>query len=60
MTGPRPTANNWTYFSKKPTRPAPHARTTERATAQAQRINPDAGKPMGEEEKKILFGQGRA
>ena len=34
------------------TRPA-----TQRAYALAKRVNPDAGKPMSEEEKKILFGQ---
>ena len=33
---------------------------TERAAALAQRVNPDAGKPMSAEEKKVLFGQGRA
>ncbi len=30
----------------------------QRAQALARQINPDAGKPMGEEEKKVLFGQG--
>ncbi len=30
---------------------------TQRAYALAKRVNPDAGKPMSEEEKKILFGQ---
>ncbi|MBN8728558.1 MAG: glutathione S-transferase N-terminal domain-containing protein [Xanthomonadales bacterium] len=32
---------------------------TQRAYARAQEINPNAGQPMGEEEKKILFGGGR-
>ena len=31
--------------------------TTQRAYALAKQVNPDAGKPMSEEEKKILFGQ---
>ena len=31
---------------------------TQRAYAQAGRVNPDAGKPLSEAEKKILFGQG--
>ena len=31
---------------------------TERAYALAKKVNPDAGKTMSEEEKKILFGQG--
>ena len=31
---------------------------TERAYALAKKVNPDAGKAMSEEEKKILFGQG--
>ncbi|WP_028840060.1 MULTISPECIES: glutathione S-transferase C-terminal domain-containing protein [Thermomonas] len=31
---------------------------TQRAYALAQQVNPDAGKPMSDEEKKILFGQG--
>ncbi|MCD9032808.1 glutathione S-transferase N-terminal domain-containing protein [Luteimonas sp. Y-2-2-4F] len=30
---------------------------TQRAYARAQEVNPDAGKPIGEDEKKILFGQ---
>ncbi|HWU70581.1 MAG TPA: glutathione binding-like protein [Pseudoxanthomonas sp.] len=30
---------------------------TQRAYAVAKQVNPDAGKPMSEEEKKILFGQ---
>ena len=30
---------------------------TQRAYALAKQVNPDAGKPMSEEEKKILFGQ---
>ena len=34
------------------TRPA-----TQRAYALAKQVNPDAGKPMSEEEKRILFGQ---
>jgi len=32
---------------------------TERAYARAKEINPDLGKAMSEEEKKLLFGQGR-
>ena len=31
---------------------------TQRACALARQVNPDAGKPLGDEEKKILFGQG--
>ena len=31
---------------------------TRRAYALAKQVNPDAGKPMSDEEKKILFGQG--
>jgi GST-like protein len=31
---------------------------TQRAYALAQQVNPAAGKPLSEEEKKILFGQG--
>lgn len=31
---------------------------TRRAYALTGQVNPDAGKPMGEEEKKVLFGQG--
>ena len=31
---------------------------TRRAYALAKQVNPDAGKPMSEEEKKLLFGQG--
>jgi len=31
---------------------------TQRAYAWSKRVNPDAGKPMSDEEKKILFGQG--
>lgn len=31
---------------------------TQRAYALSKQVNPDAGKPMGEAEKKILFGQG--
>ena len=31
---------------------------TARAYALSQRVNPDAGKPMSDEQKKILFGQG--
>ena len=30
---------------------------TQRAYALAKQVNPDAGKPMSEEEKKVLFGQ---
>ena len=32
---------------------------TQRAYAKAKEVNPDAGKPMSDEEKKLLFGQGR-
>ncbi|WP_394003401.1 glutathione S-transferase N-terminal domain-containing protein [Luteimonas sp. WGS1318] len=32
---------------------------TERAYAKAKDVNPDAGKTMSDEEKKLLFGQGR-
>ncbi|WP_337243804.1 glutathione S-transferase C-terminal domain-containing protein [Luteimonas sp. gir] len=32
---------------------------TQRAYAKAREVNPDAGKPLSEEEKKQLFGQGR-
>ncbi|WP_297834366.1 glutathione S-transferase C-terminal domain-containing protein [Thermomonas sp.] len=31
---------------------------TQRAYALAAKVNPDAGKPMSDEQKKILFGQG--
>ena len=31
---------------------------TQRAYAWSKRVNPDAGKPMSEAEKKVLFGQG--
>ena len=31
---------------------------TQRAYALAKQVNPDAGKPMGDEEKAVLFGQG--
>jgi GST-like protein len=31
---------------------------TQRAYAIGKQVNPEAGKPMGEEEKKVLFGQG--
>jgi GST-like protein len=31
---------------------------TQRAYALGGQVNPDAGKPMTDEEKKILFGQG--
>ena len=31
---------------------------TQRAWALAAKVNPDAGKPMSDEQKKILFGQG--
>lgn len=30
---------------------------TERAYAQREKVNPDAGKPLSEEEQKVLFGQ---
>ncbi|KLI98078.1 glutathione binding-like protein [Luteimonas sp. FCS-9] len=32
---------------------------TQRAYAKAKEVNPNAGKPMSEDEKKLLFGQGR-
>ncbi|UNK42784.1 glutathione binding-like protein [Luteimonas sp. S4-F44] len=32
---------------------------TQRAYAKARDVNPDAGKPLSEEEKALLFGQGR-
>ena len=32
---------------------------TQRAYAKAKDVNPNAGKPMSEDEKKLLFGQGR-
>lgn len=32
---------------------------TQRAYALAKQVNPDAGQPMSDEEKKLLFGQGR-
>ncbi|WP_242163836.1 glutathione S-transferase C-terminal domain-containing protein [Lysobacter sp. M15] len=31
---------------------------TQRAYALAKQVNPDAGKPMGDQERKLLFGQG--
>ena len=31
---------------------------TQRAYALAKQVNPNAGKPMSDEEKKLLFGQG--
>ena len=31
---------------------------TQRAYARAKQVNPDRGKPLGEEERKVLFGQG--
>src|SRR5690606_3684125 len=40
------------WFNKIKARPA-----TERAYKHAAKVNPDVGKPMDEEEKKILFGQ---
>src|SRR5690606_4998062 len=32
---------------------------TQRAYALSKTVNPDAGKPMSDEEKKVLFGQSR-
>ena len=31
---------------------------TQRAYALSKQVNPDAGKPMSDAEKKVLFGQG--
>ena len=31
---------------------------TQRAYALGKQVNPNAGKPMSDEEKKLLFGQG--
>lgn len=33
-------------------------RRRKRAYALAARVNPDAGKPLSDEERKLLFGQG--
>ena len=49
---PYPDVQRWHASIKA--RPA-----TERAYAKVNEVNPDAGKPMGDEEKKLLFGQGR-
>ena len=49
---PYPEVRRWHAAIKA--RPA-----TERAYAKVNEVNPDAGKPMGDEEKKLLFGQGR-
>ncbi len=49
---PYPEVQRWHASIKA--RPA-----TARAYAKAKEVNPDAGKPMGDEEKKLLFGQGR-
>ncbi len=49
---PYPEVQRWHASIKA--RPA-----TERAYAKVNEVNPDAGKPMGDEEKKLLFGQGR-
>ena len=47
-----PFANLQRWHAAIAARPA-----TQRAYALSQQVNPDAGKPMSEEEKKILFGQ---
>lgn len=49
---PYPDVQRWHASIKA--RPA-----TERAYAKAKDVNPDAGKSMSDEEKKLLFGQGR-
>lgn len=49
---PYPEVQRWHAAIKA--RPA-----TARAYAKAKEINPDAGKAMSDEEKKLLFGQGR-
>ncbi|ATD66736.1 thiol:disulfide oxidoreductase [Luteimonas chenhongjianii] len=49
---PYPQVQRWHAAIKA--RPA-----TQRAYAKAKEVNPDAGKPMSEEEKQLLFGQGR-
>ena len=49
---PYPEVQRWHAAIKA--RPA-----TERAYARAKDVNPDAGKMMSDEEKKLLFGQGR-
>ncbi len=49
---PYPEVQRWHASIKA--RPA-----TERAYAKARDVNPDAGKAMSDEEKKLLFGQGR-
>ena len=49
---PYPEVQRWHAAIKA--RPA-----TERAYARAKDVNPDAGKTMSDEEKKLLFGQGR-
>ncbi|MDC7807482.1 glutathione binding-like protein [Luteimonas sp BLCC-B24] len=49
---PYPEVQRWHESIKA--RPA-----TERAYAKARDVNPDAGKAMSDEEKKLLFGQGR-
>ena len=49
---PYPEVRRWHAAIKA--RPA-----TERAYAKARDVNPDAGKAMSDEEKKLLFGQGR-
>lgn len=49
---PYPDVQRWHAAIKA--RPA-----TQRAYAKAHEVNPDAGRPMSEAEKKLLFGQGR-
>lgn len=50
----RPFANLRRWQEAISARPA-----TRRAYALARQVNPDAGKPMSEAEKQVLFGQGR-
>jgi GST-like protein len=48
----QPFANVRRWHATVAARPA-----TQRAYALREKVNPDAGKPLGEEERKILFGQ---
>ena len=49
---PYPEVQRWhTAFKARP--------ATARAYAKSKEVNPDAGKAMSDEEKKLLFGQGR-
>jgi len=56
---PTPNGQKLALFLEETDPPCPARPATERAATLAQRVNPDAGKPMSEEEKKVLFGQGR-